>query len=347
MRYKVFGEKTGLRVSHVALGAGAFGTAWGYGAEPAEARRMLDAYLEAGGNFVDTADSYQFGESETLLGEFLGARRADVVLATKFTLGTKPQGGVLDVGNSRRHMVHAVEQSLKRLRTDRIDLYWVHMPDGVTPAEEIVRGLDDLARAGKIVYAGLSDFPAWRVARAATIAELRGAVPIAGLQIEYSLAERTPDRELLPMARALGLGTVAWSPLGGGLLTGKYRKGERGRANTWKNLVHVEDDPRKTAVLDELERVATETGANEGQVAIAWIMAQGLVPILGPRTAAQLADNLGALDVTLSAAQLERLDRAGAVPLGFPHEMLANERNRARLAGGLPETAAGSSRAVA
>jgi aryl-alcohol dehydrogenase-like predicted oxidoreductase len=297
---------------------------------------MLDIYLDAGGNFLDTADSYQFGQSETLLGESLGTRRNDVVLATKYTFGTRPQGGVLDVGNSRRSMIQAVENSLRRLRTDRIDLYWVHMPDGITSSEEIVRGLDDLARAGKIVYAGLSDFPAWRVARAATIAELRNTLPIAGLQIEYSLVERTPDRELLPMARGLGLGTVAWSPLGGGLLTGKYRRGEQGRATTWKTLIHVEDDARKTGILDALEAVAKETGASEGHVAIAWISAKGLIPILGPRTPAQLEDNLKAAAVTLDSAQVDRLDRASAVPLGFPHDMLANERNRARLAGGDP-----------
>ena len=218
MRYKLFGHGTGLRVSELALGCGTFGTRWGYGSELAEAKQVFDGYVEAGGNFLDTADSYQVGQSEEWVGQFITGRRDDFVLATKFTLGLRPGAPLLAVGNSRKTMVSSVEASLKRLNTDRIDLYWVHMPDGVTSSEEIVRGLDDLVRSGKVLYIGLSDFPAWRVARAATIAELRGWAPIVGLQIEYSLIERTPDRELLPMAQGLGLGVVGWSPLGGGLL---------------------------------------------------------------------------------------------------------------------------------
>ena len=334
MRYKPFGQRTGLRVSEFALGTGTFGTKWGYGAEAAEARRIFDGYVDAGGNFIDTADSYQFGDSETLLGAFVGAKRNDLVIATKFSLGATPDASLTATGNSRLAMIRSVEESLRRLKTDRIDLYWVHMPDGVTPIEEIVRGLDDLVRSGKIVYAGLSDFPAWRTARAATIADLRGWAPIAGLQIEYSLVERTPDRELLPMAQGLGLGTVVWSPLGGGLLTGKYRRGEAGRATQWKVLVHDESTSQKTAILDELHAVAEESGANAGQVAIAWIAAKGLIPILGVKSSAQLDDNLGAAAIRLSDAQVRRLDEVSAVPLGFPLDMLNNERNRARLTGG-------------
>ena len=254
MRYQVFGNHSGLRVSQLALGTGNFGTAWGYGAELDEARRMFGRYLEAGGNFIDTADNYQVGQSESLLSELIAPVREKVVLASKFTLGLMPdQAGIAAVGNSRKVMLQSVEASLKRLNTDRIDLLWVHMPDGVTPMEEIMRGLDDLARAGKIVYAGLSDFPAWRVARAATLAELRGTLPIAGVQIEYSLVERTAERELQPMAQALGLGTVGWSPLGGGFLTGKYRRGEVGRATQLGVLIHQEDSAQKAAVLDALE----------------------------------------------------------------------------------------------
>jgi aryl-alcohol dehydrogenase-like predicted oxidoreductase len=229
MRYKLFGKHTGLRVSELVLGAGTFGTRWGHGAEPGEAGRIFNAYADAGGNFIDTANGYQFGQSEEILGDLLSGRRDDFVLATKFTFQTDPKAGILVTGNSRRAMVSSVEASLKRLKTDRVDLYWAHVSDGVTPAEEIVRGFDDLARAGKILYAGLSDFPAWRVARAATIAELRGVTPIAGLQVEHSLVERTTEQDLLPAGRALGLGIVAWSPLGGGVLTGKYRQGETGR----------------------------------------------------------------------------------------------------------------------
>ncbi len=257
MRYKLFGRHTGLRVSELVLGAGNFGTRWGHGAEPDEARRIFDAYAGAGGNFIDTANGYQFGQSEEILGDLLTGRRDDFVLATKFTMRTDPNAGILVTGNSRKAMVSSVEASLKRLKTDRIDLYWVHMSDGVTPVEEIVRGFDDLVQAGKILYAGLSDFPAWRVARAATIAELRGTVPIAGLQFEHSLVERTTEQELLPAGQALGLGMVAWSPLGGGMLTGKYRQGEKGRAEGFGGRVfQAENSAQRTAILDTLIAVA-------------------------------------------------------------------------------------------
>jgi aryl-alcohol dehydrogenase-like predicted oxidoreductase len=338
VRYHTFGRHTGLRVSEIVLGAGLFGTRWGYGTEPADAKAVLDRYLEAGGNFIDTADTYQLGQSEELLGEFLGGRRDEVVLATKFSFGGTAGAGLLSTGNSRMVMNRSVEASLRRLKTDRVDLLWVHIPDGVTPSEEIVRGLDDLARAGKIVYAGLSDFPAWRVTRAVTIAELSGLVPVVGMQMEYSLVQRTPDRELLPAAQALGLGMVGWSPLGGGLLTGKYRRGEQGRAETFQRLIHREDDKQKGAVLDTLEAVASELGVNPGQVAIAWIATRGVLPIIGPRTLAQLDDNLGASGVRIDAEQLLRLNSASAPSLGFPHDLLADGDNRQRLAGGKLES---------
>ncbi|MES2626276.1 MAG: aldo/keto reductase, partial [Pseudomonadota bacterium] len=218
MRYRIFGQ-TGLRVSAIALGTGNFGKGWGYGSDREEAHKIYKGFREAGGNFLDTADQYQFGQSETMLGEFINHERDDIVVATKFSLGDSPTSGLQHTGNSRKSMVQSVEASLKRLNTDRIDLLWVHMPDGVTPIDEIARGLDDLVRAGKILYSGLSDFPAWRVATAASIAELRGWARISAVQLEYSLVERTADRELLPMATAFDLAAVSWSPLGGGLLT--------------------------------------------------------------------------------------------------------------------------------
>ncbi len=337
MRYKLFGKGTGLRVSELALGCGTFGTRWGYGAEPAEARRIFDGYLEAGGNFLDTADSYQAGQSEEILGEFIAGQRDDLVIATKFTLGGGPNTGLQAVGNSRKNMIRSVEASLKRLRTDRIDLYWVHMPDGVTSTEEIMRGFDDLVRAGKILYAGLSDFPAWRVARAATIAELRGWTRLVGSQMEYSLIERTPDRELVPMSEALGLGMVGWSPLAGGLLTGKYRRGEEGRATTFSRLIHAENDERKTATLDTVIAIANDIGATPGQVALAWMGTRGVIPILGPRTREQLDDNLGATRVTLTTVQVDRLNAASAIALGFPHDMMNEAAQVTRLAGGIPD----------
>jgi aryl-alcohol dehydrogenase-like predicted oxidoreductase len=238
------------------------------------------------------------------------------------------------VGNGRRVMVASVEASLKRLATDRIDLLWVHMADGITSSEEIMRGLDDLVRAGKVVHVGLSDFPAWRVARAATLAELRGWTPVIGLQVEYSLVERTPDRELLPMAQALGLGTVGWSPLAGGLLTGKYRRGETGRASSFQRLIHAENDARKTAIVDAVLDIADQRGVTPSQVSLAWMGARGVVPILGPRTLKQLVDNLGAADLDLTQDERIRLDEASRVSLGFPHEMLAHDDQRARFSAG-------------
>jgi aryl-alcohol dehydrogenase-like predicted oxidoreductase len=335
MRYKLFGQHTGLRVSEFVLGTGTFGTRWGHGAQPDEARRIFDGYAQAGGNFIDCADSYQFGEAEELLGEFLPGRRDEFVLASKFTQSATPNASILVTGNSRKAMVASLEASLKRLKTDRIDLYWVHYADGVTPTEEIARGFDDLARAGKILYAGLSDFPAWRVARAATIAELRSTLPIAGLQVEHSLMERTTERELLPMGQALGLGTVAWSPLGGGVLTGKYRRGEQGRKEGFGGRVfQPENSVQRTAILDAVIAVAQEIGATPGQVAIAWVAAKGSLPIIGPRTVGQLEDNLAALAVKLTPEQIGRLDEVSAVAPGFPHTLLDAPANQQRCTGG-------------
>jgi aryl-alcohol dehydrogenase-like predicted oxidoreductase len=334
MRYRVFG-RTGLRVSSLALGAANFGTGWGYGAERDHAKAIYDAYRTAGGNFVDTADQYQFGQSETLLGEFLASDRDDVVLATKVAMGDSPTAGLQGTGNSRKAIVQSVEKSLKRLNTDRVDLLWVHMPDQVTPIDELARTLEDLTRSGKVLHTGLSDFPAWRAARAATIAELRGWSGISALQLEYSLVERTPEAELLPMADGFGLGVVGWSPLGGGLLTGKYRRGETGRKEGLGVVIHDEDDARKTTILDTVEAVAAEIGATPGAVAIAWVLAKGVLPILGPRTPQQLAGNLSAAQVTLSAEQVARLDAASIPPIVFPQGILSNPRTRQTLAGGL------------
>ncbi len=318
MKYTTFG-KTGLRVSQVALGTGNFGTGWGYGADPDSAAAVFDAYAGAGGNFIDTADVYQFGQSEELLGTLLQGRREDFVLATKFTNGAAPGANRLVTGNSRKAMVASVEASLRRLKTDRIDLYWAHHPDGVTPSEEIVRGFEDLARAGKILYAGLSNFAAWRLAHAVMLAELTRAVPIAAAQFEHSLVHREPEADLFPASLALGLGIVTWSPLGGGMLTGKYRQGEKGRAEGFGGRVfQPENSAQRTQVLDTVLAVAGELGVNAGQVAIAWAGTHGALPIIGPRSLAQLDDNLGALTVELSAGQLARLDAASDIVTSAP-----------------------------
>ena len=347
MRYRMLGEKTGLRVSELALGAGMLGRGWGYGAEPEDARRIVRRYLEAGGNFIDTSESYQFGESERLLGEFIASERDGIVLATKYSLGASPAPALATLGNSRKAMVQAVEASLRRLKTDRIDLYFVHMADSATPMEEMARGLDDLVRAGKIVYGGLSNFPAWRIAIASVTAQLRGWTPLAAIQVEHSLLQRSTESELLPMAQGLGLGVMGWSPMAGGLLTGKYRKGEKGRATELKTSVLHDGAPRNDAILDGVFAVAEEVGAQPGQVAVAWVLAKGVLPVIGPRTLAQLEENLGAADVKLSEAQLQRLDELSAVPPSHPHELLTSPTQRAALTGGRWEQLDHPSRTVA
>lgn len=328
MRYKLFGEHTGLRVSELVLGTGNFGTGWGYGAERDDSRKILDAYADAGGNFIDTAGVYQGGQSEEIIGDALVGRRDDFVVATKYTMPAGAKGGILVTGNSRKAMVVSVEDSLKRLKSDYIDLLWVHMADGVTPGEEIVRGFDDLVRAGKILHAGLSNFPAWRVARAATIAELRGTVPIAGLQFEHSLVVRSSEQELISAGQSLGLGLVAWSPLGGGMLTGKYREqGATGRREGFGgNVFQPENSPQRTAILNTLLAVANEVDVTAGEVAIAWVAAKGSLPIIGPRTVEQLNANLAAAKVSLSAEQIARLDEVSAIPTAFPYNVLAGAR---------------------
>jgi aryl-alcohol dehydrogenase-like predicted oxidoreductase len=342
MRYEIFGRRTGLRVSELALGAANFGTRWGYGAERQDAKRVFDAYVEAGGNFIDTADSYQFGESEELVGEFIAADRDYFVVATKYTLGTTATDGISRTGNSRKNMIRSLEASLERLKTDRIDLYWAHFADGMTPMEEIIRAFDDLTRAGKIHYAGLSNFPAWRISRADLLAEMRGWGPIAGIQVEYSLAERTAERELLPMAEALGLGAALWSPLGGGFLTGKYRLGDQGRINSLlARLVHTENTERERATLNIIIAIAKEVDRSPTEVAIAWMLHKArlsttaLIPILGPRTYEQLAGSLGALEVNLSQEQIGRLDETSQIAFGTPHEQ--THGSAAAIAGGKPE----------
>ncbi len=318
MKYVAFGN-TGLQVSQVALGTGNFGTGWGHGADPDTSTSIFNAYADAGGNFIDTADVYQFGQSEALLGTLLQGRREDFLLASKYTSGALPNANRLVTGNSRKAMVASVEASLKRLKTDRIDLYWVHHPDGVTPAEELIRGLDDLARAGKILYAGLSNFPAWRLAHIATLAELKHALPIAAAQFEHSLVHRDPEADLFQACRALGLGMLTWSPLGGGMLTGKYRQGEKGRAEGLGGRVfQAENSPQRTQILDTVLDIAEELGATPGQVAIAWAGTHGSVPIIGPRSLAQATDNLGALAISLSSEQIERLDAVSALGEATP-----------------------------
>ncbi|MBB4981700.1 aryl-alcohol dehydrogenase-like predicted oxidoreductase [Streptomyces sp. SFB5A] len=318
---------------------------WGGGADEAAARSMFERFAEAGGTFIDTADMYQDGESEQLLAKFLAHDRDHFVVATKFGLGSDGRPRISTTGNSRKNTIRSLEGSLRRLGTDHVDLLWVHWPDPLTPLEETMAALDDLVRAGKVLHIGLSNFPAWRAAHAATLAELRGWAPLTGLQFEYSLVERTAERELLPMADAFGLGTATWSPLGGGLLTGKYRQGSSGRLQDWDGgVVHQENTRQKTVVVDTVLAIAEELDAHPAQVATAWLLQRSpgatspRIPIVGPRTLQQLDTYLGALRLELAPGHLARLNRVSAVPLGAPHE-------GAR--GGLPTILGGDPSAVA
>jgi aryl-alcohol dehydrogenase-like predicted oxidoreductase len=337
MRYRLLG-KSGLRVSELCLGTMTFGEDWGWGSSRDESRRILDAFFEAGGNFIDTANVYTNGTSETLLGEFLRGRRDSAVLATKYTNampGTDPNAG----GNQRKNMMRSVEASLKRLQTDYIDLYWLHIWDKITPLEEVMRAFDDLVRQGKILHAGVSDMAAWAVARANTLAELRGWSPFVGLQIEYSLVERTVERELLPMAEALGLGVTAWSPLGGGVLTGKYKSGQAQDARYGNEMMrqHMPSADRTAPVVEAVQAVAREVGRSPAQVALAWLRQRPVpvIPIVGARRLEQFRDNLACLDLRLSEAQVGRLDAASRVELGFPHDFYARDMVNALVYGGL------------
>ncbi|MDA2893456.1 aldo/keto reductase [Mycolicibacterium sp. BiH015] len=329
MRYRLLGN-SGLRVSEVCLGTMTFGTDFGWGADEKTSRQLYDAFREQGGNFVDTANEiYTNGTSETFVGRFIADHRDEVVLATKYSdapLGSDPNRA----GNHRKSMVQSVERSLTRLGTDRIDLLWVHAWDFLTPEGEVMRALDDLVRQGKILYAGISDAPAWVIARCNTLAEIRGWTPFVAVQAEYSLVERTPERELIPMSRALDLGVLGWSPLANGVLTGKHSRTHEegsGGGERLKALQGVFDvDDRKEAIAGTVVEVAGQVGCSPAQVAIAWVRSRGVMPILGARKTEQLHDNLGALAVSLDSQQIAQLERASAIDLGFPHDFLAKTR---------------------
>ncbi len=337
--------RSGLRVSPMSLGTMTFGDDWGWGADASESRRILDAYLERGGNFIDTANVYTNGSAERLLGEFLKGRRDVAVLATKYTLNLHP-GDPNGGGNHRKSLQRAVEESLKRLQTDYVDLLYMHMWDGTTPVEEVMRGFDDLVRAGKVLYAGVSDIPAWQAARMQTLADLRGWSPLVALQIEYSLAQRAGERDLVPMADELGMHSVAWSPLAMGILAGKYsrtgpdaKQAESAAGGRRRDVAesHAMLTERSIAIGDVVVAVAKQVGHSPAQVALAWLLQRpgcGVIPIIGARTLAQLEENLGALDLRLDDAVRQRLDEVSAIELGFPHDFLKLEPPQQLMSGG-------------
>jgi len=345
--YRLLG-RSGLRVSPLCLGTMTFGVGpGGWGSTDEEASRMLDIYADRGGNFVDTADFYgQMGGSERLLGQIVGDRREKLVISTKYSITTSP-GDPNAAGNSRRNMVRSVEASLKRMKTDWIDLLYLHMWDFRTPVDEILRAFDDLVRSGKVLYIGLSDTPAWQASRMQAIAEVRGWTQFCALQIQHNLIERTVERELIPMAREMGLGVCPWSPLGGGVLTGKYTNadiaapaGEMMGSRKAINVATGRLSEQNLAIAQVTVEVAKDIGCTPAQVALAWLLAHPDVdsPVLGARTPAQLEDNLGALDVTLSEEHLARLEAASAVPPVFPMDMLSGPAEHIMTGGVTVET---------
>lgn len=341
-QYRLLG-RSGLRVSPLSLGTMTFGSDWGWGADDAEAGRIFDAYVDRGGNFIDTAVNYTNGTSERILGGLVKDKRERIVLATKFTMA-RDQGNPNSGGNHRLNFVRSLEQSLRQLDTDRIDLLYVHAWDFTTSPEEVMRALDDLVRSGKILYVGICNTPAWRIAQMQTLADLRGWSPFVALQIEYSLVERTVEHELMPMAQAMGLGVLPWSPLGGGILTGKYSRADLTDENsadvapTRKGVIastgHLTE--RALDIADVVGEVADEMGATRSQVALAWTLRNPAVvsPVMGARTLAQAEDNLGALDIAFTDDQLERLDRASAPAPIFPARFISRPMAQQLISGG-------------
>ncbi|WGV25534.1 aldo/keto reductase [Halotia branconii] len=344
MKYKLLG-KSGLRVSELCLGTMTFGEDWGWGASKDESQKIFDTFVAAGGNFIDTANGYTDGSSEKIVGELIAKDRERFVVATKYSFPSQMnenQGDPNGSGNHRKNLMQSLEGSLKRLNTDYIDLFWLHAWDFTTPIEEVMRSLDDVVRQGKVLYIGISDAPAWIVAQANTIAQYQGWTQFVALQIEYNLIQRTPERDLMPMAKAFDLAVTPWSPLGGGVLTGKYNKpliesSEQGRL---ANAAAGSISEKSLAIADVVGQVAAEIGCTAPQVALAWLRAQSgvIIPIIGARKLTQFQDNLACLDVTLSPEHLQRLDEVSQIELGFPHDFLQSDMIRDRLFGGTYNT---------
>ncbi len=331
-RYKLLGS-SGLRISPLCLGTMTFFTDSGWGADEKECRNILDAYAEQGGNFVDTANSYGYGTSEEVVGKLLKGRRQQFVVSTKYSMGMEEKDPNAS-GNHRKNMFQSVEASLKRLQTDYIDIYWLHVWENRTPIDEVMRAFDDLVRQGKILYIGISDTPAWKIAQANTIARLRGWTPCIALQAEYNLIERTAEQELIPMAAEMGISVLAWSPLASGLLSGKYSREDMGEnapqeegSRRAMNQIRKLINERSLAIAEEVKTMANEIGRTPSQIALNWLLQrpEGIVPILGVRKTEQLKDNLGCLEFLLTPEQTGRLDSISRVDPVFPQTLLSSE----------------------
>ena len=322
MKYKLLG-RSGLKVSELCLGTMGFGTESGWGADKQTSFEIIDAYANAGGNFIDTANIYKLGTSEKIIGEFVSNRDRDYwVIATKYSLKdneTNPNAS----GNNRKNMMRSVEESLKRLKTDFIDILYLHIWDDLTPIDEVMRGLDDLIKQGKVIYAAISDTPAWIVSKGNTIAELMGWSQFVALQVEYSLLQRTPERDLIPMTKHFDMTLTPWAPLAGGALTGKYLRGDKGRIKEGSNRLN-ENSQR---ITKEVIAVAEKLGVQPSHVALKWTMQQGYssIPIVGATKVAQLQENLKTIDVVIPDEDMERLDEASKIDLGFPGNFYKEE----------------------
>lgn len=317
MNYKLFG-KSGLRVSELCLGTMGFGTEWKWGSDKDVSKQIFDTYANAGGNFIDTANRYTEGTSEKFVGDFIARDRDHFVVATKYSLRDR-SGDLNFAGNHRKNMMRSVKESLWRLNTDYIDLLWLHIWDSWTPAEEILKGLEDLISRGMVHYIGISDTPAWVVSQANTMAELRGWNQFIGLQVEYSLIQRTVEAEYFPMAKSFGMTITPWAPLAGGALTGKYLKGDKGRLPD--HSIRLGD--RATAITQKVVEVAERLGVTPSQLAINWTRQhknQSVIPIVGATKVAQVEDVLGCLNFEIPADAMNELNEVSKVELPFPHK---------------------------
>lgn len=331
MKYKLLG-RSGLKVSELCLGTMGFGTENGWGADRDTSFQIMEKFAEAGGNFLDTANFYKSGTSEKIIGEFMSQTDRDYfVLATKYTLfdnKTNPNAS----GNNRKNMMRSVEESLKRLQTDFIDVLYLHIWDDITPIDEVLHGLDDLIKQGKILYPAISDTPAWIVAKGNTLAEFMGWSQFIALQVEYSLLQRTTERELLPMAKHFNMSVIPWAPLAGGALTGKYLRGEKGRIKPESNRLN-ENSQR---ITNEVVAIAKKLGIEPSQVALKWTMQkqQSVIPVVGATKPAQLEENLKTVDITIPDEDIQHLDEVSAIDMGFPMKFFKEESVKTNTYGG-------------
>ena len=323
MKYKLLG-KSGLRVSELALGTMTFGDDWGWGAGKEACQKIFDIYADAGGNFVDTANYYTNGTSEKIVGDLIAKERSYFVLASKYTLSMNPNDPNAG-GNHRKNLMQSVEESLKRLQTDYLDILWLHAWDFTTPVEEVMRGLDDLVRQGKVHYIGISDAPSWVIAKCNTLTELRGWTSFVGIQMQYNLIERSIERELIPMADDFGMAILAWGPLASGILTGKYNS-ENAESSRLKSS-NARLTEQNLAIAQKVVDIAKELKVSPAQVGLNWVRQQhkNIIPLIGSRKPHQLKDNLDCLNFELTEDHLNQLDEISAIKLGFPHDFLNSD----------------------